>query len=78
MAVVNATLQAEAIGKSWLQQNHHPLESLWTLALLTAIYFVLPVLKIAPPSVPESAWITIGAMLGIRAWNAGRNQQESK
>ena len=68
---VNKTLQTEAMGGSWLQRNHHALESMFTVALVGAIYFGLPLFKIPVPSVPESAWIMLGAILGVTAWQRG-------
>ena len=69
---VNKTLQTEAMGGSWLQRNHHAIESTSTVALVWAIYFVLPLCKIAVPAVPETAWITLGAILGVTAWQRGQ------
>jgi hypothetical protein len=68
---VNKTLQTEAMGGSWLQKNHHALESMFTVLLVGCIYFILPVLAIAVPAVPESAWLMLGAILGVTAWQRG-------
>jgi len=68
---VNKTLQTEAMGGSWLQRNHHAIESMFTVGLVGAIYFVLPLLKIAVPAVPEAAWLMLGAILGVTAWQRG-------
>jgi hypothetical protein len=43
-------------------------------ALVTAIYVVLPLLKVAVPSVPSEAWLALGAVLGIATWHNGRTQ----
>ncbi len=69
---VNKTLQTEAMGGDWLQRNHHAIESIWSVGLLSAIYFVLPLLSIPVPAVPESAWIMLGAILGVTAWQRGQ------
>lgn len=69
---VNKTLQTEAMGGSWLQRNHHAIESLATVGLVWGIYFALPMLKLPVPPVPESAWITLGAILGVTAWQRGQ------
>lgn len=69
---VNKTLQTEAMGGSWLQRNHHAMESLATVALVWAVYFVLPLLKIPVPTIPETAWLTLGAILGVTAWMRGK------
>ena len=69
---VNKTLQTEAMGGSWLQRNHHAIESLATVGLVWAVYFVLPIAKIPVPAIPESAWLTLGAILGVTAWMRGQ------
>jgi hypothetical protein len=69
---VNKTLQTEAMGGSWIQRNHHALESMGTVALVWAVYFILPILKIPVPVIPETAWITLGAILGVTAWMRGQ------
>lgn len=68
---VNKTLQTEAMGGSWLQKNHHAIESMFVCSLVGAIYFILPVLKIPVPVVPTEAWIMLGAILGVTAWQRG-------
>ena len=69
---VNKTLQTEAMGGSWLQRNHHAIESLATVGLVWAVYFVLPLAKIPVPAIPETAWLTLGAILGVTAWMRGQ------
>ncbi len=69
---VNKTLQTEAMGGSWLQRNHHAIESMATVALIWAVYFVLPLAKIPVPTIPETAWLTLGAILGVTAWMRGQ------
>lgn len=72
---VNGTLQADARGDSWLQKNHHAVESLATVACVIGIYFVLPLLKLPIPSVPEAAFIMLGAILGVTSWQHGQVNQ---
>lgn len=69
---VNKTLQTEAMGGSWLQRNHHAIESLATVGLVWAVYFILPLAKIPVPVIPETAWLTLGAILGVTAWMRGQ------
>lgn len=69
---VNKTLQTEAMGGSWLQRNHHAMESLATVGLVWAVYFILPLAKISVPVIPETAWLTLGAILGVTAWMRGQ------
>jgi hypothetical protein len=68
---VNKTLQTEAMGGSWLQKNHHAIESMFTVGLVGAIYFILPLAKLPVPAVPEAAWLMLGAILGVTAWQRG-------
>src|SRR5690348_4042352 len=51
---VNKTLQAEQTGGSFWQRNHHAFESSFVCLLMGAIYFLLPMMKITVPPVPES------------------------
>lgn len=69
---VNKTLQTEAMGGSWLQRNHHAIESLSFMAWIMGVYFVLPLLKIAVPVIPEFAFMAAGAVLGVTAWQRGQ------
>lgn len=69
---VNTTLQADARGDSWLQKNHHAIESLATVACVIGIYFVLPLANIPVPSVPEAAFLMLGAILGVTSWQHGQ------
>lgn len=69
---VNKTLQTEAMGGSWLQRNHHAMESMATVALVWAVYFILPLSKIPVPAIPETAWLTLGTILGVTAWMRGQ------
>jgi len=73
---VNKTLQTEAMGGSWLQRNHHAIESMMTTGMVGAIYFVLPMMKIPVPSVPEAAFLMLGGVLGVTAWQRGAANRE--
>ncbi len=68
---VNKTLQTEAMGGSWLQRNHHAIESLLFVLFIIVVYFVLPLLKIQVPTIPEFAYMAIAAVLGVTAWQRG-------
>lgn len=68
---VNKTLQTEAMGGSWLQRNHHAMESLLTTVTIGLIYFGLPMMKIPVPAVPEAAFLMLGGILGVTAWQRG-------
>lgn len=64
-------------GKSWLAKNTHHLGVLWGLALMTGIYFVLPLLSKVAPSVPSEAWMFLGAVIGIRQYTSGKADVEA-
>jgi hypothetical protein len=68
---VNKTLQTEAMGGSWLQKNHHAIESMFVCGLVAAIYVVLPVLHIPVPAVDPTVWLMLGGILGVTAWQRG-------
>jgi hypothetical protein len=69
---VNKTLQTEAMGGSWLQRNHHALESMISVCLVVGVYFILPLFHIPVPVVPEFAFMMLGSILGVTAWQRGK------
>lgn len=69
---VNKTLQTEAMGGSFWQRNHHAFESTMTILFVIGVYFVLPLVHIAVPVIPEFAFMMIGGILGITAWQRGQ------
>ena len=69
---VNKTLQTEAMGGSWLQRNHHAMESLAVVGMVIGVYFLLPLLKLPVPVIPEFAFMMLGAILGVTAWQRGQ------
>lgn len=68
---INKTLQTEAMGGSWLQRNHHAMESMFVCVLVAAIYVLLPVFHIAVPAVDPTVWLMLGGILGVTAWQRG-------
>ncbi len=68
---VNASIQADATGKDWLQRNTHSIAVLLTVSAVIAVYFILPLLNRPVPAVPEFAWGMLGAILGVAAWHSG-------
>lgn len=71
LSEVNQTIRTEAVGKSWLQRNAHPIALLMTVGCVIGIYFVLPLDNKSVPSVPSDAWMMLGAILGVAAWHTG-------
>jgi hypothetical protein len=68
---VNKTLQTEAMGGSFWQKNHHAYETSAFVLFIAGVYFLLPLLKVPVPVIPEFAYMAIGAALGITAWQRG-------
>jgi len=77
LQAVNATLQQDAKGQSWLQRNHHALESMATTGLIGAVYFVLPLCHLPVPEIPNEAFLMLGAILGVSAWHGGMAKREA-
>jgi len=61
----------EARGDNWIQKNHHAIESLAFTAFIIGVYFILPLLHISVPQIPEFAFMAIGVILGVTAWKHG-------
>jgi hypothetical protein len=72
---VNKTLQAEQAGGSFWQRNHHAFECSAFIVFVIGVYFVLPLLKIAVPVIPEFAFMAVGSVLGVTAWQRGKTSQ---
>lgn len=71
LSEVNQTIRADMVGMGWLQQNHHAIESLTATFLVVGVYFILPLLKLPVPDVPEFAFMMLAAILGITAYKRG-------
>jgi len=72
LEIVNKTIQTEAMGGDWLQRNHHAIESLGSVAMMWCVYFLLPIFGKAVPDIPGDAWLMLGAILGVTAWQRGK------
>lgn len=71
---VNATMQAEAGSERWPQYSWRPYCGFIFGTTFFGVYFVLPLLKMAVPTVPTEAWLAIGAVLGVASWFRGQAQ----
>lgn len=69
---VNKTLQTEAMGGSYWQRNHHGIECTLSVLWVIAVYFGLPLFHIAVPAIPETAFMMVGSILGVTAWQRGQ------
>lgn len=72
---VNATFQADAAGKSWIQTNYHGISILMSVGAVIGVYFVLPLFGDTVPVVPESAWFALATFTGVAAWQRGKTDQ---
>lgn len=66
---VNKTLQTDAAGPGYWQRSHHAFECSAFVLMCIGDYFVLPLLHIPTPSIPEFAFMAMGAVLGVTAWH---------
>lgn len=69
---VNQTIRADEAGQGWLQRNHHAIECLSVVYLVIGVYFILPLLKIPVPTIPEFAFMMLASILGVTAWKRGQ------
>jgi len=74
---VNKTIQTESMGGSFWQRNHHAFEASAFVCMMIGVYFVLPLMKVAVPVIPEFAFMAIGAVLGVTAWQRGETNKIS-
>lgn len=72
----DATIAADAVGKSWLQRNAQAIAKLSTVGLVFSIYVFLPAFHQVVPVVPESAWLMLASILGISAYHQGKADVE--
>lgn len=64
-------------GKSWLAKNTHHVGTLLVIVFCFSVYFVLPVLGLPVPSVPETVFLTLGTVIGVRMWKSGSADVEA-
>lgn len=64
-------------GKSALQRNSSHVALLWLCVFLTLIYFVLPLLSLPTPTIPDRVWELLGLVLGIAKWKSGNADIEA-
>lgn len=64
-------------GKSWLARNTHHLGTLLVIAFCASVYFVLPLLSLPVPTVPESVFVTLLGVIGVRQWKSGQADVEA-
>lgn len=71
---VNTTMQAESKSEHWAQWFWRPYIGLCFGTQVFGTYFILPILEVPVPTIPETVWVAYGAVLGVTAWHRGRKQ----
>lgn len=72
---VNRTMQAEAKSEHWMQWAWRPFVGFIFGLTFIGVYFVLPLSKITPPTIPSEAWLMLGAVLGVASWHRGAQKR---
>lgn len=73
---VNTTMQSEASSDHWPTYSWRPFIGFVFGIMAFGCYFVLPLLHITPPTVPEYVWVAFGAILGVASWYRGKMQAD--
>jgi hypothetical protein len=74
---VNKTMQAEAAAEHWPTYSWRPYNGFLFGTTIFCTYFLLPMLKLPVPVIPESVWLTWGAILGIASYYRGKTQSKN-
>lgn len=61
----------------WPTYTWRPLVGILTGLTIFGCYFILPLLHIPVPVVPETVWVMLGTILGIASWHRGKMQVNS-
>lgn len=73
---VNATMQAETRAEHWASWLWRPFLGFLTGIMIFGCYFVLPLLKLPVPAVPESVWLLLASILGVASFFRGKAQAD--
>lgn len=76
LQTVNATMQAEDKAEHWASWLWRPFLGFVTGVMIFGCYFVLPLLKMPAPVVPESVWLLLGSILGVASYFRGKAQAD--
>jgi len=75
LAIVNATMQAEAKSEKWPQYTWRPFNGFAYPLAVIMIYFLLPLLDKAVPDVPQWIWLGWLSILGVATWDRGKEKR---
>lgn len=73
---VNTTMQEEAKSDHWPTYSWRPYNGFLFGTTIFCCYFLLPLLGIPIPVIPESVWLAWGAVLGVASWFRGKAQAD--
>jgi len=73
---INSTMRAESASEHWPSYSWRPFIGFIFGIMAFSCYFVLPLMHITPPAVPESVWLSFGAILGVASWHRGKMQAD--
>lgn len=72
---VNATMIAEGKSDKWPQYTWRPFNGFMFGICVFVTYFVLPISDKAVPDVPVMVWVMWGSILGVTAWDRGKEKR---
>lgn len=75
---VNTTMQAESRSEHWAQWAWRPYVGFCFGTTWFGNYFVLPLFKLEPTTIPTEAWLAVGGILGVASWWRGKAKTEVK
>lgn len=73
---VNATMQSEAKSDHWPSYTWRPFCGFIVGIMAFGCYFVLPLLHVPAPTIPETVWLMFGGILGVASWFRGKAQAD--
>lgn len=76
LEAINKTMQVEAGSEHWPTYSWRPYNGFMFGTTIFGCYFVLPLLKLPVPVVPEWVWMAWGAILGVASWYRGKMQAD--
>jgi hypothetical protein len=76
LQAVNATMQAEAGAEHWPTYTWRPFIGFVAGVMVFGVYFVLPLVHVAVPPVPETVWLMLGGILGVASFFRGKMQAD--
>lgn len=73
---VNKTMQVEATSEHWPTYSWRPFCGFVFGVMFLGVYFILPLAHIPIPLVPQEAWLSMGAVLGVASFFRGKMQAD--